>query len=238
MKGKTTEEARKELEAGGLSGEALEKILPHKVSQSLWCIMITLGLSLRTGYHLLETLGVRVYPVRMHREVAPPSGHVDLLLLISPCLTQVFQGNRPTNSIIFKKLSPFTLGALIGENKPKTLNLLSLAVVLFCLSAYGLSTVSALGSDTSNSTISFPNFWMMILSCFTAMYEHKIFVQGVLWEINSFDQWGWEFYSHNTHNTDNELLSILSSFRWWYFPTKLQPAISAILHTAQLYFKF
>lgn len=32
MRGKTTEEAKKELEAGGLSGEALEKILPHKVS--------------------------------------------------------------------------------------------------------------------------------------------------------------------------------------------------------------
>lgn len=32
MRGKTTEEARRELEASGLSGEALEKILPHKVS--------------------------------------------------------------------------------------------------------------------------------------------------------------------------------------------------------------
>lgn len=31
MKGKTTEEAKKELEAGGLSGEKLESILPHKV---------------------------------------------------------------------------------------------------------------------------------------------------------------------------------------------------------------
>uniref|UniRef100_A0A8C7HJL8 Glucose-6-phosphate isomerase n=1 Tax=Oncorhynchus kisutch TaxID=8019 RepID=A0A8C7HJL8_ONCKI len=80
MKGKTTEEAKKELEAGGLTGEALETILPHKV----------------------------------------------------------FQGNKPTNSIVFKKLNPFTLGALI------------------------------------------------------AMYEHKIFVQGVMWEINSFDQWGVE----------------------------------------------
>ena len=35
MKGKTTEEAKKELEAGGLSGEKLEKILPHKV-RSAW----------------------------------------------------------------------------------------------------------------------------------------------------------------------------------------------------------
>lgn len=23
-----------------------------------------------------------------------------------------------------------------------------------------------------------------------ALYEHKIFIQGVMWEINSFDQWG------------------------------------------------
>lgn len=29
-----------------------------------------------------------------------------------------------------------------------------------------------------------------VVVCFTAMYEHKIFVQGVMWEINSFDQWG------------------------------------------------
>uniref|UniRef100_A0A3P8SYD1 Glucose-6-phosphate isomerase n=1 Tax=Amphiprion percula TaxID=161767 RepID=A0A3P8SYD1_AMPPE len=57
MKGKTPDEARKELEAGGLNGEALEKLLPHKV----------------------------------------------------------FEGNKPSNSIVFKKLSPFTLGALVGE---------------------------------------------------------------------------------------------------------------------------
>lgn len=51
---------------------------------------------------------------------------------------RVFSGNRPTNSILFKKLTPRTLGTLI------------------------------------------------------AMYEHKIFVQGVLWNIFSFDQWGVE----------------------------------------------
>jgi glucose-6-phosphate isomerase len=51
---------------------------------------------------------------------------------------RVFEGNRPSNSILFKKLTPETLGALI------------------------------------------------------AMYEHKIFVQGVVWNIFSFDQWGVE----------------------------------------------
>ena len=48
----------------------------------------------------------------------------------------VFTGNKPTNSILFKKLTPKVLGSLI------------------------------------------------------AMYEHKIFAQGVIWNIFSFDQWG------------------------------------------------
>lgn len=49
-----------------------------------------------------------------------------------------FSGSRPTNSILIKQITPFTLGQLI------------------------------------------------------ALYEHKIFVQGVIWNIFSFDQWGVE----------------------------------------------
>jgi len=51
---------------------------------------------------------------------------------------KVFEGNKPTNSFLVKKIDPNTLGALI------------------------------------------------------AMYEHKIFVQGVIWNIFSYDQWGVE----------------------------------------------
>lgn len=51
---------------------------------------------------------------------------------------KVFKGNRPSNSILMPKVTPFTLGALI------------------------------------------------------ATYEHKIFVQGSIWDINSYDQWGVE----------------------------------------------
>jgi glucose-6-phosphate isomerase len=81
MLGKTKEQARAELEQQGLSGEALENLLPHKE----------------------------------------------------------FEGNRPTASIMFDKLTPNTLGKLI------------------------------------------------------ALYEHKIFVQGIIWDINSYDQWGVEY---------------------------------------------
>ena len=80
MQGKSEADARSELEASGMAGEELERLLPHKI----------------------------------------------------------FRGNRPTNSILFKRLDPKTLGSLI------------------------------------------------------ALYEHKIFVQGIIWNINSFDQWGVE----------------------------------------------
>ncbi|WP_024301892.1 glucose-6-phosphate isomerase [Pseudogulbenkiania sp. MAI-1] len=80
MRGKTADEVRAELAAQGLKGEALEKLVPHKV----------------------------------------------------------FGGNRPSNTLLMTRLDPRHLGALI------------------------------------------------------ALYEHKIFVQGAIWGINSFDQWGVE----------------------------------------------
>jgi glucose-6-phosphate isomerase len=52
---------------------------------------------------------------------------------------KIFEGNRPTSSILFDKLTPNSLGKLI------------------------------------------------------ALYEHKIFVQGIIWDINSYDQWGVEY---------------------------------------------
>jgi len=80
MRGKTAEEARAELTAGGLDAAAVEALVPHKV----------------------------------------------------------FPGNRPSNTLVYRKLDPRTLGRLI------------------------------------------------------ALYEHKVFVQGRIWGINSFDQWGVE----------------------------------------------
>ena len=52
---------------------------------------------------------------------------------------KVFEGNKPTNTIIFERLTPKVLGSIM------------------------------------------------------AMYEHKVFVQGIVWNINSFDQWGVQY---------------------------------------------
>ncbi|NMG42959.1 glucose-6-phosphate isomerase [Aromatoleum toluvorans] len=80
MVGKTADEVRAELAAGGLTGDALEALVPHRV----------------------------------------------------------FPGNRPSNTLLLPDLSPRALGALI------------------------------------------------------ALYEHKVFVQSVIWGVNAFDQWGVE----------------------------------------------
>jgi glucose-6-phosphate isomerase len=64
---------------------------------------------------------------------------------------KIFQGNKPTNTFLFKTLDPTTLGTLI------------------------------------------------------ALYEHKIFVQGVIWNINSFDQWGVELGKQLAKTIGDEL---------------------------------
>jgi glucose-6-phosphate isomerase len=43
------------------------------------------------------------------------------------------------------------------------------------------------------------------LGALIALYEHKVFVQGVLWGINSFDQWGVELGKVLAKNIQTEL---------------------------------
>ncbi len=47
------------------------------------------------------------------------------------------------------------------------------------------------GNKPSN-TFLFDSLTPKTLGALVAMYEHKVFVQGVIWNLNSFDQWGVE----------------------------------------------
>jgi glucose-6-phosphate isomerase len=46
--------------------------------------------------------------------------------------------------------------------------------------------------DHPSNTIVFPKLTPEVLGQLIALYEHKVFVEGVIWGINSFDQWGVE----------------------------------------------
>lgn len=73
---------------------------------------------------------------QIHAELSADGKSAEEIAKLAPF--KVFEGNRPTNSFLLKKITPYSLGSLI------------------------------------------------------AMYEHKIFVQGIIWNIFSFDQWGVE----------------------------------------------
>ena len=55
-----------------------------------------------------------------------------------------------------------------------------------------LAKHQAIPGNRPSNTISFDTLTPTRLGSLLALYEHKIFVQGVIWGINSFDQWGVE----------------------------------------------
>lgn len=85
----------------------------------------------------------------VEKELLKSGQNVDDIARLAPY--KIFAGSKPTNSILVKKITPYTLGELI------------------------------------------------------AVYEHKIFVQGVIWNIFSFDQWGVELGKQLANNILPEL---------------------------------
>jgi len=84
---------------------------------------------------------------RTEEEVRAEGGHDEQVV------HRVFEGNRPTNTLLLDELTPHSLGSLI------------------------------------------------------ALYEHKVFVQGAIWNINSFDQWGVELGKALAQQISKELSS-------------------------------
>jgi glucose-6-phosphate isomerase len=55
-----------------------------------------------------------------------------------------------------------------------------------------LAAQKIIPGNRPNNTLVLPKLTPHALGALLALYEHKIFVQGVIWGINSFDQWGVE----------------------------------------------
>ena len=58
--------------------------------------------------------------------------------------------------------------------------------------AKALAPHKVMSGNVPSSTITFDKLTPKVMGSLMALYEHKIFVQGVLWNLNSFDQWGVE----------------------------------------------
>ncbi len=68
-----------------------------------------------------------------------------------------------------------------------------------------LSPYKIFSGNKPTNTIMFKTLDPRTMGMLIAMYEHKIFVQGVIWNINSFDQWGVELGKQLAVNIQDEL---------------------------------
>lgn len=56
----------------------------------------------------------------------------------------------------------------------------------------GQAAAKILAGNKPSNTLLFTKLTPRVLGSLLAMYEHKVFAQGILWNVNSFDQWGVE----------------------------------------------
>ncbi len=83
------------------------------------------------------------------------------------------------------------------------------------LSAAGMSDTQAaaltphkvFAGNRPSNTVLLPELTPKSLGALIALYEHKVFVQGVIWNINSFDQWGVELGKQLAKSIDAEMKS-------------------------------
>lgn len=78
---------------------------------------------------------------------------------------------------------------------------------------YQLAAHKTFAGNHPTNTIIYDQLTPFTLGALIAMYEHKIFVQGVLWRINSFDQWGVELGKQLANVILNELEDAASGVR-------------------------
>jgi glucose-6-phosphate isomerase len=151
-----------DMESNGKRTDLSGRPVPYQTGPVVWGQPGTNG---QHAFYQLIHQGTKLIPadfIGFARSLNPVGDHHDLLMAnffaqtealafgktaeevaadgVAPELVphRVFEGNRPTNTILLPSLSPEALGKLV------------------------------------------------------ALYEHKVFVQGVIWDINSFDQWGVE----------------------------------------------
>lgn len=56
----------------------------------------------------------------------------------------------------------------------------------------GQAAAKIVAGNKPSNTLLFTKLTPRVLGSLLAMYEHKVFAQGILWNVNSFDQWGVE----------------------------------------------
>lgn len=138
------------MESNGKSANEHDELVDYQTIPISWG---SAGTNAQHAYFQMLHQGTRLIPVDFFAPLNKVGSQQHHSLLLANCFAQsqalmqgeqsnnphhFFPGNKPSNTLLYKELTPSTLGMIL------------------------------------------------------ALFEHRTFVQGVLWEINSFDQWGVE----------------------------------------------
>ena len=138
------------MESNGKSANEHDELVDYQTIPISWG---SAGTNAQHAYFQMLHQGTRLIPVDFFAPLNKVGSQQHHSLLLANCFAQsqalmqgeqsnnphhFFPGNKPSNTLLYKELTPSTLGMIL------------------------------------------------------ALFEHRTFVQGILWEINSFDQWGVE----------------------------------------------
>jgi len=175
-----------EMESNGKHVRLDGEVVDYATASVIWGATGTNG---QHAFHQLLMQGTQTVPVDF---IAVAQGHDEIvdhrLLLFANCLAQ-------------------SRALMCGRSKEE---------VIVELCSQGMSVVEAnklaphkvIDGNVPSNTIMLDKLTPFTLGALLALYEHKVFVQGVLWNINSFDQWGVELGKNLATNLAEQLRDI------------------------------
>lgn len=160
-----------EMESNGKNIKSNGEYVSFQTSPVVWG---TVGCNGQHAFHQLLHQGTQIIPIDF---IISTQAHHQLVehhqLLVANCLSQ-------SKALMLGK----TLREVEQELAEQGMDIMSIKQ---------LAPHKVLPGNRPSNTLFLPKQNPYTLGALLALYEHKIFVQGMIWQINSFDQWGVEF---------------------------------------------
>ena len=163
-----------EMESNGKRVRINGEIVDYKTAPVVWGGVGTNG---QHAFHQLLMQGTQMVPVDF---IIPLQSHNPIhnhhLLLYANCLAQ-------SQALMCGRSSDEIIAELCGQGMSQE-------------EAHIQAPHKIIPGNVPSNTIVMQKINPETLGALIALYEHKVFVQGIIWRINSFDQWGVELGKH------------------------------------------
>jgi glucose-6-phosphate isomerase len=174
-----------EMESNGKSVDKNGKSLPYKTCPVIWGDS---GINGQHAYYQLLHQGTSIYPM-------------DIILALSDKFSDK-QHNQILQSNAIAQAEAFMVGKTFAQAKTELLSR-----GMSDNDAEFLAKHKEFSGNRPTNMLTLPEISPYYLGNLIALYEHKTFVQGIIWNVNSFDQWGVELGKQLAKAVLNDIVS-------------------------------